>query len=172
MTQLLLKLIWRIKEVFRTVKHDGNFLRQGLYCFREGFHCISQKEFQNQFCVLHNWKSWTVGYLPSCHYLLNKIKFNPFLPNVPLWSPKNHQKTKGFLMFSGRSKGNIGKKSFKAVILGELLGYFTLKNSFGILWKEFFSFHIYVDESYYLSYYYPRNQLSCHQVFIFPYKQS
>ena len=35
-----------------------------------------------------------------------------FLPNVPFWSPWKHQKTKGFLMFSGGSKGNIGKKRF------------------------------------------------------------
>ena len=38
---------------------------------------------------------------------------NPFLPNVPFWSPWKHQKTKGFLMFSGGSKGNIGKKRVK-----------------------------------------------------------
>ena len=35
---------------------------------------------------------------------------NRFLSNVPFWSPWKHQKTKGFLMFSGGSKGNIGKK--------------------------------------------------------------
>ena len=38
---------------------------------------------------------------------------NPFLPNVPFWSPWKHQKTFGFLMFSGGSKGNIGKKRVK-----------------------------------------------------------
>ena len=32
--------------------------------------------------------------------------FNPFLPNVPFRSPYKHQKSKGFLMFSGGSKGN------------------------------------------------------------------
>ena len=32
-------------------------------------------------------------------------RFNPFLPNVPFWSPWKHQKTKGFLMFLGGSKG-------------------------------------------------------------------
>ena len=41
---------------------------------------------------------------------LCKQCFNPFLPNVPFWSPWKHQKTFGFLMFSGGSKGNIGKK--------------------------------------------------------------
>ena len=40
---------------------------------------------------------------------LRKILFNPLLPNVPFWSPWKHQKTFGFLMFSGGSKGNIGK---------------------------------------------------------------
>ena len=35
---------------------------------------------------------------------------NPILPNVPFWSLWKHQKTKGFLIFSGGSKGNIGKK--------------------------------------------------------------
>ena len=35
---------------------------------------------------------------------------SPFLPNVPFWSPWKHLKTFGFLMISGGSKGNIGKK--------------------------------------------------------------
>ena len=34
----------------------------------------------------------------------------PNIPNVPIWSPRKHQKTFGFLMFSGGWKGNIGKK--------------------------------------------------------------
>ena len=44
------------------------------------------------------------------HFPTFTIILNPFLPNVPFWSPWKHQKTKGFLMFSGGSKGNIGKK--------------------------------------------------------------
>ena len=36
--------------------------------------------------------------------------FNPFLPNVRIWSSWKQQKTFGFL-FSGGPKGNIGKKS-------------------------------------------------------------
>ena len=51
------------------------------------------------------------------------ISFNPFLPNVPFWSPQKHQKTKGFLIVSGVSKRNIGKKRVKQVSL--MLGYFT-----------------------------------------------
>ena len=39
--------------------------------------------------------------------------FHPFLHNVPFWSPWKQQKTKGFLIFSGGSKGNIGKKKVK-----------------------------------------------------------
>ena len=40
----------------------------------------------------------------------HKVTINPFLPNIPFWSCWKHQKTKGFLMFSGWSKGNIEKK--------------------------------------------------------------
>ena len=42
--------------------------------------------------------------------------FHPFLPTVPFSSPWKHQKTKGFLMFSGASKRNIGKKRIKGNI--------------------------------------------------------
>ena len=35
---------------------------------------------------------------------------NLFFPNVPFGPPSKHQKTKGFLIFSGASKRNIGKK--------------------------------------------------------------
>ena len=38
---------------------------------------------------------------------------NPSLPSFPFWSCQKHQKTKDFLMFSGGSKGNIGKKWVK-----------------------------------------------------------
>ena len=38
------------------------------------------------------------------------LYFNPFLPNVPFWSPWKHQKTFGFLKLTGGSKRNIGKK--------------------------------------------------------------
>ena len=52
---------------------------------------------------------------------VNKFKvFNPFLPNVPFWSLRKYQKTFSFLTFSGRSKGNIGKKrvirNFKKIV--------------------------------------------------------
>ena len=45
-----------------------------------------------------------------------EVGFNPFLPNVPFWSPWKHQKTFGFRMFSGGSKGNIGKKRVKYML--------------------------------------------------------
>ena len=38
------------------------------------------------------------------------FELNLFLSNVLFWSPWKHQKTFGFLVFSGRSKGNIRKK--------------------------------------------------------------
>ena len=41
-------------------------------------------------------------------------RVNSFLPNVSFWSPWKHQKTYGFLMFSGGSKGNIRKEKVKA----------------------------------------------------------
>ena len=42
--------------------------------------------------------------------------FNFFLPKVLFWSPWKHQKTKGFLIFSRGSEGNIGKKRVKLVL--------------------------------------------------------
>ena len=42
--------------------------------------------------------------------MLWNILLFPFLPNIPFWLPWKHQKTKDFLMFSGGSKGNVGKK--------------------------------------------------------------
>ena len=55
-------------------------------------------------CHPHNylWNIWSVILL-----------LNSFLLNVPFWSPWKHQKTFGFLMFSGGSKGNIRKKRLK-----------------------------------------------------------
>ena len=53
---------------------------------------------------------------------------NPFLPNVLFWSPWKYQKSKGFLMFSGGSKVNIGKKR---------LG---IRNNFHILQPQLFNF--------------------------------
>ena len=49
--------------------------------------------------------------------LVETMFFKPFLPNIPFWSPWKHQKTFGFLMFSERSKGNIGKKSVNSSCL-------------------------------------------------------
>ena len=39
--------------------------------------------------------------------------FNPCFSTVPLWPPWKHQKTFGFQMFPGGSKGNIGEKWVK-----------------------------------------------------------
>ena len=56
-------------------------------------------------------------------------------------------------MLSGGSKENIGKKSFKAVILRELWGYFSLYLVFGFSsymissYIVFILVHIYEDES-------------------------
>ena len=38
---------------------------------------------------------------------------NPFLPNVPYWSPWKYQKSKDFLMLSGGSKKKIGRKGLR-----------------------------------------------------------
>ena len=43
-----------------------------------------------------------------------QIPVNPFLLNVPFWASLKHQKTKGFLVFSGISKGSIEKKGIKS----------------------------------------------------------
>ena len=43
----------------------------------------------------------------TCHLI------KAFLPIVPVLFPWRHQKTFGFLMFSGASKGDIGKKALK-----------------------------------------------------------
>ena len=56
-----------------------------------------------------------------------------FLPNVPFWSPWKHQKTFGFLMLSGGSKGNIGKKTVNnGGKLGEVVG-----RIYSYFWKIF-----------------------------------
>ena len=45
-----------------------------------------------------------------CGVFFPNTYINPFLPNIPFWFPWKHQKTLGFFIFSGRSKGNIRKK--------------------------------------------------------------
>ena len=47
--------------------------------------------------------------------------FNLFLPNVPFRSPWKLQKTIGSLMFSGGSKGNIGKKRVNHVFTQNMI---------------------------------------------------
>ena len=54
-------------------------------------------------------KNWKFGH-STLKASLIKGALNPFFRNVPFWSPWNHQKTKGFLMFSGQSKGKLGRK--------------------------------------------------------------
>ena len=56
-----------------------------------------------------------VPFLPVLHRNLFELEgaSNPFLSNVSFWSPWKYQKNFGFLIFSGRSKGNIGKKRVK-----------------------------------------------------------
>ena len=44
---------------------------------------------------------------------LTQYFINPFLRSVFFWSLCKHQKTKGFLMFSGGLKGSLGNKSVK-----------------------------------------------------------
>ena len=41
------------------------------------------------------------------------VVIHPILCNVLFWSPWKHQKTEGFVMFSGWSKGNTEKKMVK-----------------------------------------------------------
>ena len=56
-----------------------------------------------------------------------------FLPNVSFWSPWKHQKTFGFLMLSGGSKGNIWKKTVNnGGKLGEVVG-----RIYSYFWKIF-----------------------------------
>ena len=55
-------------------------------------------------------------------HVMNNI-FNPFLPDVPFWSPWKHQKTFDFLMFSGGSKEDIGKKRVNKTLLWKILKY-------------------------------------------------
>ena len=51
---------------------------------------------------------------PALLFQSNAVKFfthfNPILPNAPFWSPRKHQKTFGFLMFSGYQKRTLERK--------------------------------------------------------------
>ena len=59
--------------------------------------------------------------------------FNPFLCNYPFLSPLKYQKTFGFLMFSGGSKGNIGRKRVKPGTLTVMTRLSGLMHLFGLL---------------------------------------
>ena len=62
--------------------------------------------------------SWTLCSIRKYEKAFSRLRaplskyhwLNPFLPIVLFWSLWKHQKTKGFLMFSGGSKGSIGKR--------------------------------------------------------------
>ena len=54
-------------------------------------------------------------------YYINYGIFNLFLPDIYFRSPWKHQKTFGLLMFSGRSKGNIGN-----ILCFNVIQYFRL----------------------------------------------
>ena len=58
-------------------------------------------------------------YMVICTNIIENLAMitliNPFLPIVLFWSPWKHQKTFGFLMFSGKSKRSIGKRRVKNI---------------------------------------------------------
>ena len=72
------------------------------------------------------------------------LPFHPFPCNVPCLSPWKHQKTFGFLLFSGGSQGNIGKKQVNILwrtyflkictigVSGDILQA-IIKNFYGVL---------------------------------------
>ena len=51
-----------------------------------------------------------------CYWKTGIERIYPFLAIVPFWSPWKYQETKGFLVFSGGSKGNITKKRANSVV--------------------------------------------------------
>ena len=59
------------------------------------------------YLILLTWKRWRFDANVVSETL---AALNPFPLNVPFSSPLKTSQTKGFLMFSGGSKGNIGKK--------------------------------------------------------------
>ena len=69
----------------------------------------------HKFYLVH---SWTLCSIRKYEKAFSRLRaplskyhwLNPFLPIVLFWSLWKHQKTKGFLMFSGGSKGSIGKR--------------------------------------------------------------
>ena len=68
---------------------------------------------------------------------------NPFFNNVPFWSPWEHQKIKGFL-FSGGSKGNIGKKRVNLwKVNNKWLAKLTINWLVSILWEILLVWFIY-----------------------------
>ena len=70
---------------------------------------------ENQMLLKVSWKILIKG--PAgvmCATKLDKLgfatfEFNPFLLIIPFWPPWKHQKTFGFLIFSGVQKGTLGR---------------------------------------------------------------
>ena len=76
------------------------------------FHYLYPADLSKSFSELIMPIFFSVDFLRGYHTLLISwfVDLNPFLSNIPFWAPWKHQKTFGFLMFSGGSKRNIGKK--------------------------------------------------------------
>ena len=56
------------------------------------------------------WTKWVNTFRLTWNLKEFDLVFNPFRPEALLWSPWKHQKTFGFQMFSGGSKGNFRRK--------------------------------------------------------------
>ena len=90
------------------------------FCVLHQGHCLTYT--YSTFCWLLCMPFWSSPHFsqPECKRQssikfreVGEVTIKSFLPNVPFWSPWKHLKTKDFVMFSGGSKENIGKKRVK-----------------------------------------------------------
>ena len=105
-------ILWdhRLKKTFRSIRYQTRLVTRVQTNLELRLHILWNRFVGHIFTYL---------LLPD-FILCSEYSINPFLPNIPFLSLWKHQKTKGFLMFSGGTKGNIGKKRVKIV------NYFTL----------------------------------------------
>ena len=106
--------LWRygveIKRIFFT-----------LICYKKSYYYNSIKKYHKKF----QFDAWFALYYSNRELkTVNDTKDpkrNRFLPNVPFWTPWEHYKTKGFLMFLEGSKGKKGLKNQCKIILSSHL---------------------------------------------------
>ena len=121
-------------------KEQRGYFLYRLFCLKEIF--LTFAFYLNVYCIEYSLRIYILLLIKKhyfirfcCLFLKSSKTFtlSRFLPNVP-FSPENrknegkHQKTKGFMIFSGRPKGNTGKKNDNPFQANDLFLY-PLKTS-------------------------------------------